>query len=118
MKKLLLIGLVLGMLTISSFIGKEPLTAHAEKKTVAKMVAVAMPGPDCRVAFERKCYYGNPLVVLEGEILDALDTIRFCASHPISCSPTECSGRLNVLYGFLPGSPKVDSCLPAGIRGK
>lgn len=118
MKKTLFIGLVLGMLTISGFIGNEPVTGKEEKQTAAKIEVATMSGPDCRISFERKCYFGNPLVVLDGEITDSLDTTRFCSAHPISCSPSECSARLNVLYGFLPGFPKADSCLPAGYRGK
>lgn len=118
MKKTLFIGLILGMFTISGFIGNELVAVQAEKQTATKMEVPTLPGPDCQAAFERKCYYGNPLIVLPGEIVDLLDTQRFCSAHPISCTVTECSARLSVMFGFLPGSPKSDSCLPAGYRGK
>ena len=118
MKKLLLIGLVLVTLTISGFIGKELVTVQAEKQTAAKMEASIMLGPDCKVAYERKCNFGNPLAIPGGTIINMTDVDNYCRQTSISCPVTECVARLNVLFNFLPGSPKVDSCLPAGYRGK
>ncbi len=118
MKKSLFIGLVLGMSTISGFVGNKIITTQAEKQTAAKMETAILPGPDCKVAFERKCYFGNSLVILPGQVTDAISAQNFCTYNPISCSLTECTARISVLAGILPGSPKADSCLPAGYRGK
>lgn len=118
MKKTLFIGLRLVMLTISGFIGKELVTVQAKKQTAAKMEAAIMAGPDCKVAYERKCNFGNPLVIAPGTIINMTDVDNYCRQTTISCAPTECVARLDVLFGFVAGSPKVDSCLPAGYRGK
>jgi hypothetical protein len=118
MKKLLLIGLVLGMLTISGFIGKELVTVQAAKQIAAKIETSTMPGPDCKVAYERKCNFGNPLFIPGGTIMNMIDVENYCRLSTISCSQTECVARISVLYGIQPGSPKLDSCLPAGYRGK
>ncbi|WP_417973830.1 hypothetical protein [Flavobacterium sp. ZB4P13] len=119
MKTILFICLALGVLTSPSFKENESIMPPKKNQAATKIAATTMlVGPDCKVAFERKCYGGAPLVVLPGEIADPFDSNRFCSSHPISCSMTECSARLNVMFGFLPGSPKSDSCLPAGYRGK
>lgn len=118
MKKTLFIGLILGMLTISGFIGKELVTVQAEKQTAAKMEAAIIPGPDCKVTYERKCNFGNPIAIQIGQITNMTDVDNYCRQTTISCPVTECVARLNVLFGFVAGSPKVDSCLPAGYRGK
>lgn len=118
MKKTLFFGLVLGMLTISGFISSEPVKGTVYKQTAVRMETSPMPGPDCKVAFERKCYSGNPVVLLPGQITNATDAQNFCTYNPISCSLPECIARISVLAGILPGSPKPDSCLPAGYRGK
>ncbi|MFV8326198.1 hypothetical protein [Flavobacterium sp. ZS1P14] len=118
MKKILFIGLVLGILTICGFIGNEQVTVQVEKQTAAKMEAATKPGPDCQTTYARKCNFGNPLLILPGQITSPTDVENYCRQTSISCPVTECVARLNVMYGFLPGSPKVDSCLPAGYRGK
>lgn len=118
MKKTLIIGLILGMLTISGFIGNELVAVQAEKQTAAKMEAVNMPGPDCKVAYDRKCNFGNSSIFPSPAINSPIDVENFCRQTSISCSVPECVARLDVLYGFLAGAPKTDSCLPAGYRGK
>lgn len=118
MKKTLFIGLILGMLTISGFIGKELVTVQAEKQTATKMETAIMAGPDCKAAYDRKCNFGSSSLFPSPAITNSIDIYNYCRQTSISCSATECDARLNVLYGFLPGSPKTDSCLPAGYRGK
>lgn len=82
------------------------------------LVSSAMAGPDCKVAYDRKCNFGNPSIFPSPAILSDNDVFNFCRQNSISCAATECTARLNVLYGFAEGSPKLDSCLPAGYRGK
>lgn len=118
MKKILLIGLVLVMLTISGFIGKGLVKPSEESQVATKTDNSKVYGPDCRVAFERKCNFGNPLFIPGGTILNMADVETYCDLASISCPVTECSARLGVLFGLAAGSPKVDSCLPAGYRGK
>jgi hypothetical protein len=118
MKKTLFFGLILGMLTISGFIGKG-LVKPSEENQVAKKTDVSIVcGPDCKVAYDRKCNFGSPTVFVQGQITNPTDVTNYCRQTSISCPVTECDARLNVLFGFLSGSPKTDSCLPAGYRGK
>lgn len=118
MKKILFIGLVLGMLTISGFIGIGLVNPSEENGVTAKMEAATMPAPDCKAAYDRKCNFGTTSVFPSPAITSPIDVYNYCRQTSISCSPTECDARLNVLYGFQVGSPKTDSCLPAGYRGK
>jgi hypothetical protein len=118
MKKTLFIGFALGMLTISSFIGKGLVKLPEENQAATKTDASTVYGPDCKVAYDRKCNFGSPSVYPSPAILTPTDVYNFCRQTSISCSATECTARLNVLYGFVPGSPKTDSCLPAYYRGK
>jgi len=82
------------------------------------LASAAMAGPDCKVAYDRKCNFGAPSVFLPGQITSPIDIDNYCRQTSISCSTTECDARLNVMFGFKAGSPKTDSCLPAGYRGK
>jgi hypothetical protein len=118
MKKTLFISLILGMLTISGFIGNELVTPSNEKQFAKKIDASKVYGPDCKVAYDRKCNFGNSSVFPSPAITSPIDVYNYCRQNSISCSATECAARLNVLYGFQAGSPKTDSCLPAGYRGK
>lgn len=118
MKKTLFIGLILGMLIISGFIGKELVTVQEAKQTAAKVEAALMPGPDCKFQYEKKCNFGNPLFIPGGVIMSMGDVENYCRLSSTSCSYEECVARISVLYGIQPGSPKADSCLPAGYRGK
>lgn len=113
MKKTLFIGLILGMLTITGFIGKGLVKTSEENKATIKKDASTAYGPDCKAAFDRKCNFGQTSIFPSPAIFTPVDVDNFCRQTTISCTVTECLGRLNVLYGFLPGSPKVDSCLPA-----
>lgn len=119
MKTILFIGLALGVLTSPSFIENESITPPKKNQATTKTTPTTMRvGPDCKVAFERKCYFGNTLVLLPGQVTDAITAQNFCTFNPISCSTLECVARISVLAGVLSGSPKTDSCLPAGYRGK
>jgi hypothetical protein len=118
MKKTLFISLILGGLTISGFIGNEPVTPSNGKQFAKKMDASKVYGPDCKLAYDRKCNFGISSVFPSPVITSPIDVYNYCRQTVISCPVTECDARLNVLYGFQAGSPKTDSCLPAGYRGK
>jgi hypothetical protein len=118
MKKTLFIGLILGMLTISCSNENELLTLPVVNQVATKTDASTARGSDCKTQFEKKCYFGNPLVLLPGQVTDMIDAQNFCTFNPISCSNLECVARISVLAGIVAGSPKVDSCLPNGYRGK
>lgn len=117
MKKLLFIAVIVGFLTMafgSKIVSlKNDYITNASKTEILKKV-----GPDCTAAYERKCNYGAPLVIPPGAITNVIDAENYCRQTAISCPTTECVARLGVIYGFFAGSPKTDSCLPAGFRGK
>lgn len=117
MKKLLLIGLIVCVL-VSSYATIVVKTNPVMAKSKTEKVHVKKVGPDCKLQYDRKCNFGQPLVLFPGQITNQIDIDNFCRQTSISCPVTECSARLSVLFGFLPASPKTDSCLPAGYRGK
>lgn len=118
MKTTLFIGLVVSMLASSCSNEIEPVTLPIDDQVATKTDASTARGSDCLSQYERKCNFGNPLSIPAGTIFDMTSVDNYCRQTSISCPVTECVARLNVLYGFLAGSPKTDSCLPAGYRGK
>lgn len=118
MKKTLFIGTVLVMMTSSCSNDNEPVTLPLDNQILTNKKEITVLGVDCFAAYSRKCNFGIPLVLSPGQITNPLDVENYCRQTSISCPVTECTARLNVMFGFLPGSPKPDSCLPAGYRGK
>jgi LPS O-antigen subunit length determinant protein (WzzB/FepE family) len=118
MKTTLFIGLVVSMMAASCSNENDILTAPAVNQVATKTDASTARGLDCKVAYERKCNFGNSIDLYTLPITNMTDVENYCRQTTISCAPTECTARLAVLFGMLPGSPKVDSCLPAGYRGK
>lgn len=118
MKKILFIGTVLVMMTSSCSNDNEPVTLPLDNQILTNKKEITVLGADCKVAYDRKCNFGNPSVFPSPAITNSNDVYNFCRQTSISCSVTECTARLYVLYGFASGSPKLDSCLPAGYRGK
>lgn len=115
MKKLAFIGLIVVFLA-SSYTAIAVKSNHIKAKTEATKIKKV--GPDCKVMYDRKCNFGSPSIFPSPAITNSIDVYNFCRQTSISCSVEECTARLNVLYGFQAGSPKNDSCLPAGFRGK
>lgn len=118
MKTTLFIGLVVSMLVSSCSNEIEPVTLPIDNQVAAKTDASTARGSDCQSQYERKCNFGNPLSILPGTIIDMTSVDNYCRQTSISCPVTECVARLDVLFGFIAGSPKGDSCLPAGYHGK
>ena len=113
MKKLLYLVLIVGIFVIA-YSAKIVETKFANTTEKSKPIV----GPDCKATFERKCYGGSVLVLFPGQVTDAIEANQFCANQSITCSQAECVARISVLAGIVAGSPKPDSCLPAGFRGK
>lgn len=113
MKKVLYFMLIVGFFAIA-YSAKFVETRF--ENTTGKTKSIV--GQDCIAAYERKCNFNRPMLFPSPAITNIIDVDNFCRQTSISCPINECVARLGVLYGFWPGSPKTDSCLPAGFRGK
>jgi hypothetical protein len=117
MKKLLFIAVIVGFLTMA-FGSKMVSLKNGYITNASKTEILKKAGPDCKVQYDRKCNFGQPAVFFPGSITNLTDAENYCRQTSISCPATECVARISVMFGFLAGSPKADSCLPAGFRGK
>jgi hypothetical protein len=117
MKKVLFIGLI-AVFVASSYTAIAVKSDPVKPKAKKEAATTKKVGPDCKVQYERRCNGGATLVLFPGQVTDQIEAEQFCITNRATCPLKECVARISVLASIAEGSPKLDSCLPTGYRGK